>query len=371
MWSHGYSPRIDASEPAPVQYREMLLAKGYALLASDYGAAGWSLEQAVPAQRAAIAAFAAQVGTPRRVIAWGSSMGGLITTALAEQGRPAINGALAMCPSIGGAVGMMNMALDGAFAFTTLAAPNAGLKLLNIKDDMANSRLAQAVLDAAMKTPDGRARVALAGVLGGIPGWTRTDRPRPLPADVDGQVDEIAATFVMGTFLPRNDQESRAGGAFSWNAGIDYTRQLALSGRRAFVEALYAKAGLSLSADLARLNAAPRLTADPKAVQYMLAHYTPDARPRVPLVSLQAIGDGLTSPSLQRSYVEAADPTLVQGLWFEGAGHCRIPADKVMAALSHLERRLASGRWAALPKGMVRHTPPPMLRPCIRGRRCR
>lgn len=371
VWSHGYSPRIDPPEPAPVQYRDLLLQRGYALIASDYGAGGWSLEQAIPAQRAAVEAFAAREGRPARVLAWGSSMGGLISTALAEQDKPAIDGALAMCPSIGGAVGMMNMGLDGAFAFTTLVAPNSGLSLVNVADDMANGRKAQVALDAARTTREGRARLALAGVLGGIPGWTRVDRPEPAAADYDAQLDEMAATFVMGTFMPRNDQEARAGGAFSWNTGVDYARQLALSGRRPLVEALYAKAGLSLRADLATLAKAPRIAAKPAAVRYMMANYTPNAKPRVPLISLQAVGDGMTSPSLQRAYVQAAPAAMVQGLWHNGAGHCRLPAAQVLAAIDHLEARIDNGKWAARPPQFVDHTPAPMLRPCTRGGKCR
>lgn len=371
VWSHGYSPRIDPPEPAPAQYRDLLLQRGYALIASDYGAGGWSLEQAVPAQRAAVEAFAAREGRPARVLAWGSSMGGLISTALAEQDKPVIDGALAMCPSIGGAVGMMNMGLDGAFAFTTLIAPNSGLSLVQVADDMANGRKAQGALDAARMTREGRARLALAGVLGGIPGWTRTDRPEPAATDYDAQLDEMAATFVMGTFMPRNDQEGRAGGVFSWNTGVDYTRQLNLSGRRAMVEALYAKAGLSLAADLAALAKAPRIAAKPAAVHYMMANYTPNAKPRVPLVSLQAVGDGMTSPSLQLAYLQAAPPAMVQGLWYHGAGHCRLPPAQVLAAIDHLEARIDSGAWKARPARFVDHTPAPMLRPCTRGGKCR
>lgn len=376
LWSHGYSPRIDPAEPAPAQYRDLLLAKGYALVASDYGAGGWSLEQAVPAQRATVEAFVAREGRPARVLAWGSSMGGLISTALAEQDRPVIDGALAMCPSIGGAVGMMNMGLDGAFATAALIAPNSGLSLVNVADDMANGRKAMAAIDAARQTREGRARIALAGVLGGIPGWTRPERPEPADDDGEAQVDEIAATLVMGTFMPRNDQESRAGGVFSWNTGVNYARQLDRSGRRPFVEAMYRKAGLSLSRDLATLARAPRISAKPSAVRYMLDNYTPSARPRVPLVSLQAVGDGLTSPSLQRAYADAAPPAMMQPLWHKGAGHCRLPPEQVLAAIAHLEQRIASGKWPARPTQFVDHTPPPMLRPCLRqegpsGPRCR
>lgn len=366
LYSHGYSPRKDAPEPAPKEYRDLLLRKGYALIASDFGAGGWSLEQAVPAQRGAVEAFAAREGRPRRVLAWGSSMGGLISTALAEQDMPAIDGALAMCPSIGGAVGMMNMGLDGAFAIATLIAPHSGLSLVNVADDMANGRKAMAAVAAAAQTREGRARIALAGVLGGIPGWTRRDRAQPEADDVEGQVSEMAATLVMGTLMPRNDQESRAGGAFSWNTGVDYAKVLDQTGRRPLVEAMYRKAGLSLSRDLAVLARAPRIAPKPAAVRYMMENYTPTAQPKVPIVSLQAVGDGVTSPSLQRAYIEAAPPTMASGLWSNSAGHCRFPAEQITAALGHLEARLDGGTWQPRPAAFIDHTPAPMPRSCIR-----
>ena len=371
LWSRGYSPRIGNPELVPPGWREALLAQGYGLAASDYGAAGWALAEAVPAQRATLSAFVLAYGKPKRTIAWGASMGGLVSTALAEHARPGIDGAIAFCPSIGGAVGMMNMALDGAFAFKLLAAPDAGLELTGIADDMANGRRASAAVDAALKLPKGRARLALAGVLGGIPGWTRRGQPQPAAEDFEAQVDEIGASFVMGVFLPRSDQERRAGGVFSWNTRVDYADQLARSGRTAFVEALYRKAGLDLAAELARLNAAPRLAAKQSAVRYMLRHYTPNARPLVPVVSLQTIGDGMTSPSLQRAYADAAPPRMVSSLWLDAAGHCGMSQQAALGALRHLEGRIEHGAWGERPAGTIAHVSAPMLRPCVRGRRCR
>ena len=275
-----------------------------------------------------------------------------------------------MCRSIGGALGMMNMALDGAFAFRTLAAPDAGLELVGIGDDMANGRKAQAAVAEALKSPQGRARLALAGVLGGIPGWTRRDAPRPADGDYEAQLDEIGATFVMGVFLPRQDQEHRAGGVFSWNTGVDYAAQLERSGRGAMVEALYRKAGLSLDADLGALAAAPRIAAKPAAVDYMRRHYTPSTRPLVPVLSMQAIGDGATSPSLQQAYLDAAPPRMAQGLWLDAAGHCGMSKEAALTALHQLERRIEQGRWPNPPAGTVRHEPAPMLRPCLRRGKC-
>lgn len=370
LWSRGYSPVAGRPESAPASLKAALLAEGYAIAGSDYGSGGWALAEAVPAQRATIAAFAARYGKPRRVIAWGYSMGGLVTTALAEQRPAAIDGGVALCASIGGALGMMNMALDGASAFRTLVAPDAGIRVVGVDDDMTNGKRVATALATVSGTPAGRARIALAGVLAGIPGWTSPDRDEPAATDYAAQADEIARSFVRGVFLPRVDQEARAGGAFSWNVGVDYRRQLALSGRREMVAALYRAAGLDLDADLARLEAAPRIAATPKAVRYMMAHYTPNARPTVPLLAVQAIGDGLTSPSLQRGYVEAARGD-VRSLWVRGAGHCRFTPQTVLASLRYLDTRLTRGRWPARPAGFVDHTPPPMLRPCVRGGRCR
>ncbi|MGF7146805.1 pimeloyl-ACP methyl ester carboxylesterase [Sphingomonas zeicaulis] len=369
LYSRGYSANLGAPEAAPKLHRQALLDAGYAIAGSDYGASGWALEQAVPAQQATAAAFAARHGKPKRVIAWGSSMGGLVTTALAERRGSGIDGGVAMCASIGGALGMMNMALDGAYAFRTLIAPDADIRVVDIDDDRANGQRVAAALAKAMQTPEGRARVALAGVLAGIPGWTSHDGAEPAATDYRAQVEEIAKAFVMGVYLPRTDQEKRAGGAFSWNNGIDYRAQVALSGRRPLLAVLYREAGLDLDADLARLDAAQRVTAKPAAVAYMRAHYTPNARPLVPLAAVQMIGDGLTSPSMQRGYAEAAKGA--ESLWVRGAGHCNFDTPTVLAAIRHVEARIENGRWGARPSGFVAYTPPPMLRPCIRGGKCR
>lgn len=369
LWSRGYSPNVGSPDAAPKPHRQALLDAGYAIAGSDYGAGGWALADAVPAQRATIAAFAAKYGKPKRVIAWGYSMGGLVSTALAEQRGAGIDGALAMCSSIGGAVGMMNMALDGAYAFRTLVAPNAGIRLTEIDDDRINGKRAGDALALAVKTPQGRARVALAGVLAGIPGWTSRDKPQPAAGDFAAQADEIAKSFVVGVYLPRTDQEARAGGTFSWNTGIDYRAQLVKSGRRAFVEAMYRDAGLKLDDDLAKLNAGKRLKADPQAVAYMMANYTPNARPLVPLLAVQTIGDGMTPPALQRGYAEAARGE-VRSLYVQGAGHCAFTTAQVMASISYLDQRLGARKWEPVPAIFTPHRPAPMLRPCARGGKC-
>ncbi|MEH3108171.1 MAG: alpha/beta hydrolase [Sphingomonas fennica] len=390
LWSRGYRPQVPATiDLAPKDTAAPLLARGYALAATGYARGGWAVEEGEADGIATLDAFAAAAGAPKRTIAWGSSMGGLVTTALVERHPARIDGAAPGCASIGGTPGMMNMALDGAFAFKTLLAPDdAALRLTGIPDDRANGAAAQAILDRAQQTPAGRARIALAGVLAGIPGWTDPAAPRPADRDHAAQHAQIARSFVMGVFLPRQDSEARAGGNFSWNEGVDYTRQLALSGRSKLVRTLYAEAGLSLAADLRALARAPRIAARPAAVTYMRDHYAPTGRTTRPVLSYQAIGDGATSPTMQRGYAEAAQAAgrakLVRLAWVNGAGHCTFTAPEHVAIVETLADRIATGRWRAAPADLdarvaaaggtprfIAYRPTPPLRPCTGEKTCR
>ena len=80
----------------------------------------------------------------------------------------------------------------------------------------------------------------LAATLAQLPPWSDPTAPEPAADDFAAQAEEIRKTFVMGVFVPRVDQERRAGGIYSWNTGIDYRRQLQQSGRLEFVRHFYA-----------------------------------------------------------------------------------------------------------------------------------
>ena len=375
VWSHGYSPVLKPAEYAPSSAADALLAKGYALAGSAYSSAGWALEEAAPDQAATIEAFSAAFSQPQTVIGWGMSMGGLVTTALAEDAQSGLDGGLSMCSSMGGAVGMMNMALDGAYAFKILAAPESDIHLVDVDDDFENLRRVQEALTKARETKEGRARVALAAVLAGLPGWTDPNSPKPAEDDIWAQEEQMARAFPMGAFLPRTDQEARAGGRFSWNDGVDYAAQIEKSGRREFVEALYAEAELDLAADLKKLNEGARITAQAEHVAYMLENYTPSANPRVPLLAVQRIGDGMTSPALQDAYVQAAGEnageTMAKSLWIDAAGHCNFTQDEILSSIEIIASRLRDGAWPQDKKAMfLDYEAMPMLRPCFRGGAC-
>jgi hypothetical protein len=274
---------------------------------------------------------------------------------------------------------MLNTALDGAHAFRILLAPDSAIRVVNVDDDRANAARVTAVLQEAWQTPAGRARVLLAAALARLPAWSDAAAPRPGPRDFAAQAEQLRRTFVMGVFVPRVDQETRAGGIYAWNTGVDYRRLLAGSPLLPLLRHFYRAAGLDLAADLATLNAAPRIAADPAAVAYMRANFVPAGNWRVPVLTLQTIGDGLTVPATHAGLAqltrEAGGARMLAQLWIDGAGHCTFRGEELRAALATLEQRLDSGRWTTrvdavakfAPAGTTRfiaHTPPAMPRQC-------
>ncbi len=127
LYSHGYvtpgsnNPAQDVGDPATGGW---LLSHGYALAGSSYSTTGWAIQQALPDQIATLDQFSTQVGTPDHTIAWGHSLGGIITAGLIQQYPNRFSAALPMCGVLAGGVATWNTALDAAFAFQQLVDPS-------------------------------------------------------------------------------------------------------------------------------------------------------------------------------------------------------------------------------------------------------
>ncbi len=378
---YGSGPRDAAPETAPRGVKELLLAEGYALAASNYTGREWALEEAPGDQIEVLDEFERRFGKAQRTIAWGTSMGGLTTLAMIERNPQRFDGALPLCASVSGSLGMLNTALDGAFAFRSLVAPNSDIRVVGIDDDRVNGVRVQQALDLAWRTPQGKARVMLAGALAQLPLWTDSAAAEPAAGDFAAQAEQLRRSFQMGVFLPRVNQETRAQGRYSWNTGVDYRAQLRKSGRWNLVKRFYAEAGLDLEADLGELNAAPRINADPAAVAYMRNNYVPTGNLKIPVLTLQTIGDGLTVPathgSLRKIVRDAGNSKWLAQIFSRRAGHCTATPAETIAALKTLEHRLDRGRWDLalsslarrgehLPGGtqFIRHEEPALLRHC-------
>src|ERR1041384_6962497 len=224
LYSHGFvtpgspNPAKDVGDPVTRLY---MLSSGFALAGSSHATTGWAIHEALPDQIAVLDLFSQLVGTPKSTIAWGHSLGGIITAGLIQQYPAPFAPALPMCGVLSGGVAAWNTALDFGFSFKTLLAPGSGLQVVNIADPIGNLLLAEQMLTIAQTTPQGRARLALVAALADGPGWLIPTSPEPGPRDFAmqelnqfGWAKTIDLPFV---FAARAELELRARGNPSSN----------------------------------------------------------------------------------------------------------------------------------------------------------
>ncbi len=395
LYSHGYvfstqpllKPAPDASDAAS---GAVLLSKGYALAGSSYSQNGWAIQQAFHDQIALLDHFKALCGRPTRTIAWGDSLGGIITAGLIQLYPERFTGALPMCGVLAGGIATWNQALDGSFAFNVLLA-RSKLSLVHITDPNGTFNRAEAILQAAQKSPQSRARIALVAALGDIPGWFDPKSLEPAPKDYITQEqnqytweNQVDFPFAFGA---RAELEYRAGGNPSWNVGVDYRKQLSLSIDSSEVRALYKQAGLNLDTDLDALAKAPRIKADTKAKQYLNKYITFNGDLDVPVLTIHTTGDGLVVNQDEQAYKSVVDSRddagLLRQTFVHRAGHCTFTPAEKLTAFGTLIHRLDTGKWGnstntallnkeaasfgtslnPLPPAFLSYTPTPFLRP--------
>ena len=356
LYSHGYvvpgfsNPAADVGDPITGAY---LLANGYALGGSSYASTGWAVQQALPDQIEVLETFKKLVGTPNRTIAWGHSLGGIVTAGLVQRYPERFAAALPMCGVVAGSVGTWNQALDSAFAFDVLLGSGSGLKVVNITDPVKNVDIAEGILNKAQKNAQGRARIALSAALADTPGWFDPLSPEPSHTDYVTQeanqylwLSEIDFPFA---FDFRAELEKRAGGNGSWNRGVDYEKQLEKSVDYAEVQALYQKAKLNLHADVQTLNDAARLSAKASALAYLEHNIIFDGQIDIPVLTLHTKGDGLVVVEDESAYKnvinEEHNGQFLRELFVHRAGHCEFTPAETVVAFEALISRLDTGTW--------------------------
>ena len=355
LYSHGYvapgagNPASASPDPA---LGDWLLAGGYGLAASSYSSTGWAIEDALHDQIALLDHIEKQI-KPKRVIAIGASLGGIITAGLVQDYPTRFAGAISLCGVLAGGVATWNSGLDAAYAFKTLLAPGSQLQLVHITDPPANAKLAADLEAQAVQTPAGQARMALVAALADIPGWFLPTQPEPGPTDYAGMAAaqaqwESRIDFPFA-FDYRAELEQRAGGNPSWNVGVDYRDVLDRSRDLNEVVALYARAGINLSADLTALNAGATIRPDASAVAYLNRYITFDGDIGVPVITAHTTADGLVIPQNDSAYGDAVriagQDSLLRQLFVHRAGHCAFTSAEVIMVIKAMLHRLDTGSW--------------------------
>ncbi|KDN17252.1 alpha/beta hydrolase [Amycolatopsis rifamycinica] len=383
LYSHGFGP-LEARDAPDEPTGQALLAAGYALVGSSYsGPSLWALASAPRDQFASLEELVRKIGEPRRTIAWGTSMGGLVSALEAESGHRRLDGALTTCGLVAGALNLDNYQLDGEYALSRLLAPAQPVKLVryaSAEEATAAAALTKVVTDA-QDTAAGRARIALGAALMNMPPWLTGTAP-PGPADYAGQEQQqqqALAQFVLGFVMSGRYQiELAAGGNSAFTRGADYRALLAGSPLARQVRALYRTAGLDLGADLADLTRHADVTADPQAVGTLARTSVATGRLRVPSLAIHTTADHLVPVEQENWYAHrvrsAGREPLLRQAYVGAAGHCAFQPSETLAALHALESRIETGRWSDLrperlnaaaaelgaPGRYLRYTPAPL-----------
>jgi pimeloyl-ACP methyl ester carboxylesterase len=343
IWSHGFGgnttipgyfavdssaqlapngPGQNGGSPDLVKY---LTDKGVAVMGSGFSTQGWNLDEAVKTNAELVGIFKAKFTTTTKVVAWGYSMGGGITQALAEQHPELISSAAVMNPvdawsaqgkyfvdilwllktwfdpSIKltgyapGAAGDMQMLQDLGKYTAILKALQAGVASGAWPTTSSKSALA---LQAA-GIPS-RSALLMVGRLAGVstqsssfdsivgpPGAQATAWPLAV-APALATLENISG--VLGySLLGARDMEAKMGGIWMDNQATDFSKQLSDEDRAVH------NAGLSgntaINAMLSTLNPlnpdAPRIKGDPAAMAKNAAsHYQNTGKIKVPTVMM-------------------------------------------------------------------------------------
>src|SRR5215472_18684182 len=183
----------DTIDPVTSAY---LLEHGYALAGSSFRSSGWFVEDALADDVALLGEFRRLVGRPTRTLAWGVSLGSMVTLGLAERDPDRIDGALALCGVVADAVPFWNQNLDAAVAFKILFAENdAQIRVTGSDPSTAAGDDASALFQAARASAVGRARTALSAALREIPlsGFFGTGGFGPVPLPSGQSLEDLRA----------------------------------------------------------------------------------------------------------------------------------------------------------------------------------
>ncbi|HUP15900.1 MAG TPA: alpha/beta hydrolase [Acidimicrobiia bacterium] len=340
LYSHGYVPSfIPFPNPTPAinttPAATDLLDLGYAVAASSYAHKGWAFPTAPNDQLNSLQAAIDAIGIePDTVLAYGSSMGGLVTALLAESAGDVIDGALPTCGIVAGGADLNNYQLDAAHAINELLA-DGNIQIAGYETQaaaFAATGALTAAVSAGDSTSEGLARVALAAALYQVP---------------DSQLGA-----VLGFVTPaRYDLITAAGGDSGWNEGIDYWQLLSKSPYRQMVAAQYREAGLDLRADLDLLTGTADVSFNDAAVDSMLSHSQPDGDLQMPVFSIHTTDDLIVPVEHEEEYADDVRSNGMRSLFRQAfvdrSGHCNFTSAELIAGVKVLEERVTTGLWNA------------------------
>lgn len=365
LWSHGYTFTPVAASNAPtVATRDALLDRGFGLVGSSYanGGAGWAVREGVRAGREAVGIAQRRIGTRRvtTVLAWGNSLGGLVTQTLAEKRPGLIDGAAPLCGVLAGTNRNLDLALDVAVGVKRFFYRK--LKLRNYRSRaqaQANFDAASAAIMAKLAGPatqtGATGRVLGLAALTGASAKTKTYNGTSTTSSVAAATESLLTALNYGT-LGRYDIEQRVGANPSTNRGTDYRKRVTKAATARFT-AFGFGAGL-LSAYAQTLETyGKRVGANAKARKAASRLGNPSGDLSDPTVTMHTVHDPLVIVQNERVFAKRVasrgDGERLLQLYIRppsytsaapyGAGHCNFTTEQFVAAVRALDGWASSG----------------------------
>ncbi|MBN8481243.1 MAG: alpha/beta hydrolase [Xanthomonadales bacterium] len=300
VYFHGYSVgdvRFDTGRPLYEPLRA-LVERGWAVAQSGYSRSGWAVEQAVADSERLRKLFAQRHGAPRRTLAMGMSMGGLLTVHAVETQPKVYAGGLSLCGALGAADDLTQHAFNVRAAFDAYFPDLLGPLVPVPADYMPDARMTERVAGALRSNP------TAATALGSLqPG---------------SNADNLPGVIAFLGYIVKELQQRSGGNPFD-------NRNFAYAG----------------TGDDDNLNRrVQRHAADAAAMPYLARWYTPSGRLERPVLALHTLADPLVpmvwpNDYAQRTRAAGRSDRFVQQ-WVEREGHCTMDAAEVTGAFDDL-----------------------------------
>lgn len=365
LWSHGYTfTPVGASNAPSIASRNELLGLGFGLVGSSYarGGAGWAVRDGVRAGVEAIGIAEGRIGQRRvdSVLAWGNSLGGLITQTLAEERPGLIEGAAPLCGVLAGTNRNLDLALDVAVGVKQFF--HRKLKLRNFRSreqaqanfDNASEAIVSKLSDPATQA-GATGRVLGLAALTGASAKTKTYGATSTASSVAAATESLLTALNYGT-LGRYDIEQRVGGNPSTNQGTDYRARVTSAATERFT-AFGFGAGLLAAYAQTLETYGKRVAAKPSARRAAARLGNPTGDLSDPTLTMHTVYDPLVIVQNERVFAHRVarhgDSGLLEQLFIVppgyttgapyGAGHCNFTTEQYVAVARALDRWASSG----------------------------
>jgi pimeloyl-ACP methyl ester carboxylesterase len=357
LYSHGYRPNVDVPAGIPVYggYKinntpqpgpnatviGALLAKGYGVVGSGFARQGWNADSAIKTNVELVGIFKKQFTKTTKVVAWGESLGGFITQALAEKHSDLFSAAAPLCMA-SDITPLMTMAGDALWGVKTFFDPtikggNYSAGAAGYGESMADLVKVFTVIGslqaafaanpstpawpATSKVPDAikaipsRSALVMVALMSGIPmqsaHFDSTSAPPGLPATnalsfqlainpAFAALENVANAAALAV-LATHDLELQAGGAVFDNTATDYAARIA-DEQFAWSSALSGVSGIGGLASV--LAASPRATANPAAVAKLKTLAAHSGDNKIPTILFTGAADPVTVAGNQQSVAD-------------------------------------------------------------------